>query len=201
MNFNNIAIIPHHGKATAYILADLCKYLGVDYYLINDWDFDTDFVDALKVFTNSEEGYETLTMWEQIEKETNKKGRVYAPETIKSMITTNKNLITLVKDGQIHFNVKKLETIIDYESDDKDPVKMWQTIKSKFPNDGEIGEDVFPETLDKFLFTLKTQESNLNQEINTTSKPSENDNVELELAKFNDSQALSEEYSPVELPF
>jgi predicted ATP-dependent endonuclease of OLD family len=195
LNFNNVAIIPHHGKATAYILADLCNY-----YIINDWDFGLDFVDDLKKFTGTEENYTTLTMWHEIKNENNNKDEIYAEKTIKSMITTNKNLIKSAKDDQIHFNVKKLETLINYSSDDKNPIKIWQTIEEKFPTVDKIEKGIFPDTLDKFLFSPKAQE-NLNQEINTTTKPKENDNFESALAKFNDSQETPEWYSKVDLPF
>jgi len=43
LNFHNISIIPHHWKATAWILIELCKKIGLDYFVINDWDFDKDF--------------------------------------------------------------------------------------------------------------------------------------------------------------
>ena len=38
LSFLNIAFIVHHGKATAYLLIDLCKHFGLDYFVINDWD-------------------------------------------------------------------------------------------------------------------------------------------------------------------
>jgi putative ATP-dependent endonuclease of the OLD family len=162
LNFHNIAIIPHHGKATAYILANLCKYLGVDYYLINDWDFDTDFVNDLKEL--QDENYEVLPNWaEKIIVQTNKKGDgIYNEKTIKSMITTNKNLIKSSKNKQIHFNIKKLETLIDYESDDKNALQIWQKINEKHKIASDIGTDIFPETLDKFLFPSNTHEEKEN---------------------------------------
>jgi hypothetical protein len=139
-------------------------------------------------------------MWHEIKNENNNKDEIYAEKTIKSMITTNKNLIKSAKDDQIHFNVKKLETLINYSSDDKNPIKIWQTIEEKFPTVDKIEKGIFPDTLDKFLFSPKAQE-NLNQEINTTTKPKENDNFESALAKFNDSQETPEWYSKVDLPF
>ncbi len=32
LNFNNISIVPHHGKITATILIRLCKHLGIGNY-------------------------------------------------------------------------------------------------------------------------------------------------------------------------
>jgi predicted ATP-dependent endonuclease of OLD family len=144
LNFNNIAIIPHHGKATAYILADLCNYLGVDYFLINDWDFEKSELDIEKIskFKTQEKLNEDFIYKEQTN--SNKKG----------MITTNWKLIKSAKNNQIHFNIKKLETIIGYGSDDKNPLKIWETIESKFPSSDKIGIDIFPETLDKFVFPV-----------------------------------------------
>lgn len=151
LNFNNIAIIPHHGKATAYLLADLCKYLGVDYYLINDWDFDSlelD-IDTIKTF-ETEEKLKQSDIYES-QTDSNKKG----------MITTNWKLLDSAKNNQIHFNIKKLETIINYNSDDKSPLKIWKTIKQKYINVDNIKTDIFPETLSNFLFENEKNQTSL----------------------------------------
>lgn len=152
LNFNNIAIIPHHGKATAYILANLCQYLGIDYYLINDWDFESSDLD-LNIVTSLQRENEL------------KENDIYKSQTDtkKGMITTNWKLIKSAKDNQIHFNVKKLEDIIDYQSNNKDALKIWQTIQAKFPTVGEIKKNVFPDTLDKFLFPIKIKQDEENQ--------------------------------------
>ncbi|MBU3219470.1 TOPRIM nucleotidyl transferase/hydrolase domain-containing protein [Clostridium algidicarnis] len=47
LNFNNMSIIPHHGKITALILVKSCKHLGLDYFVINDFDFNYNFIDKL----------------------------------------------------------------------------------------------------------------------------------------------------------
>jgi putative ATP-dependent endonuclease of the OLD family len=154
LNFNNIVIIPHHGKHTAYLLAALCKYLGVDYYLINDWDFEATELDIEEIgkFDLEKElkGSELYTS----QTDTSKKG----------MITTNWKIIKSAKNGQIHFNVKKLESVIGYYNkenkdtkEDKNPMKIWKTIKGKYQTASDIGVDIFPESLEKFLL-LKENE-------------------------------------------
>ncbi|MEI8091875.1 MAG: hypothetical protein WCG98_06770 [bacterium] len=50
LNFHNISIIPHHGKATALLLIELCKHIQLDYFVINDRDFADDFVQDLASF-------------------------------------------------------------------------------------------------------------------------------------------------------
>lgn len=40
LNFENISFVCHHGKATALYIVELCKHFQIDYFLINDWDFD-----------------------------------------------------------------------------------------------------------------------------------------------------------------
>lgn len=54
LNFNNIAIVPHHGKVTALILIKLCKHLGINYFAINDFDFEENFVAKLSFETIGE---------------------------------------------------------------------------------------------------------------------------------------------------
>src|SRR5690554_321805 len=40
LNFENISFVCHHGKATALYIVELCKHFQIDYFLVNDWDFD-----------------------------------------------------------------------------------------------------------------------------------------------------------------
>jgi len=171
LNFNNMAIIPHHGKATAYILANLCQYLGVDYYLINDWDFESSDLD-LNIVTSLQSENEL------------KENDIYKSQTDtkKGMITTNWKLIKSAKDNQIHFNVKRLEDIIDYQSNNKDALKIWQTIQAKFPTVGEIEKNVFPDTLDKFLFPIKIKKDQENQmdQVKTELQASEPQNLDVD---------------------
>ena len=135
LNFNNIAIIPHHGKATALILIELCKHLGVDYFVINDLDFDDDFVDELFKYT-SEPDFKKRELYLN-DTDSNRKG----------MLTTNWKLTNSARNGKIHFNIKKLETVLGYTSNDKNSVKLWNLLKGK----DTFGENVFPENLKEFL--------------------------------------------------
>ena len=135
LNFNNIVIIPHHGKATALILIELCKHIGVDYFVINDLDFDDDFVDELFKY-NSEPDFKRSELY-STETDSNRKG----------MLTTNWKLTHSAGNGKIHFNIKKLETVLGYTSNDKNSVKLWNLLKGK----DTFGENVFPENLKEFL--------------------------------------------------
>ena len=55
LNFQNISIIVHHGKSTAILLIELCKHFGIDYFVINDWDFTDDFKTTLETFNSEDE--------------------------------------------------------------------------------------------------------------------------------------------------
>jgi len=138
LSFKNIAIIPHHGKGTAYKILELCKHLGLDYFIITDWDFETDFIEHLD---KSFDDLKKEDVWEQI------KAEVRLETTIKSMFTTNKNLKELsINADQIHFNISKLERVIGYSDNDKNSLKIWKLLQ-----DLEISENLFPKSLDKFL--------------------------------------------------
>jgi predicted ATP-dependent endonuclease of OLD family len=113
LNFLNIAFIVHHGKTTAYLLIDLCKHFGLDYFVISDWDFDTDFV---KELNNCEDENDLL------KKEFHKTyGHKDKDEKInKSMIKVNWKLLKSAGIDKIHFNIPKLEKVLEHQSDDKD---------------------------------------------------------------------------------
>jgi len=146
LNFENIAIVPHHGKATAYILAELCDYLGVDYYLINDWDFEGSELSKTQLQSISNEA--------DLEQSDIYKNQ--ASSNIKGMVKTNWKLIKSAKnDYQIHFNIKKLENLIEYISDNKDPIKIWQAMTEKYKKPEDIKDDIFPDSLVNFLFKGK----------------------------------------------
>lgn len=135
LNFYNIAIIPHHWKSTALLLIKLCKYLWLDYFVINDWDFDYDFVESLSNFW-TESDYRNGEPY--LSSEPNKK----------SMITTNWNLLHEAWKEKIHFNISKLEKVIWYNSDDKNSLKIWQHIT--MPN-RTVDSALFPPKLEEFL--------------------------------------------------
>lgn len=145
LNFHNISIICHHGKGTAQYLIQLCKWFELDYYVINDWDFETNFIaDVSKSFDE----LKALPVWTSISQEKNSKGEIYSEATLKKMIGTNRNLVASAKEGQIHFNVKKLETVIGYKSNDKNSLSIWELLNS---DDFTFDEQLFPESLERFL--------------------------------------------------
>lgn len=135
MNFENIAIVCHHGKATANYLIELCKHFKVDYFVINDWDFEADelSIDAISGF---------LTL-EQL-----KENQIYTSSDKKAMITTNYNLIENAGIGKIHFNVKKLESVIGYDSNNKCSLAIWELLNG---DTFSFDENLFPESLEIFL--------------------------------------------------
>jgi predicted ATP-dependent endonuclease of OLD family len=148
LNFHNIAIIPHHGKITALVLINLCKHLGLDYFLINDFDFNDDFISKLNFKTEDE--YKKSNFYKnEISKikAYNLKGEALSDKTKKAMITTNWRLITESKPDQIHFNIPKLENVIGYNKNDKDSFGIWDTI-NKIET---FNEDLFPQKLIEFL--------------------------------------------------
>lgn len=146
LNFNNIAIIPHYGKATVLFPIKVCKYLGLDCFVINDWDFETDFRDKINLeFDNLKKD----SVWGEIKKEKNKKGEELEDSKIMAKITVNKNIISESKPEQCHFNIPKLEKVLGYNFDDKDSVKIWKKLEEIKTED--FGENIFPKNLEDFL--------------------------------------------------
>jgi len=144
LSFLNIAIIPHHGKGTAVLLTQLCKHIGLDYYVINDWDFETDFLTELQDGVD----LENSEIWDQIISEENSRGETRSIATVKGMITTLRNILTsAVNSDKIHFNRPKLEGVIGYGSDDKNSIRIYTKLLSV----GEIGENLMPKSLQTFL--------------------------------------------------
>ena len=143
LSFFNIAIIPHHGKSTALLLMRLCNYIGLDYFVITDWDFKTDFKDKVSLDIDA---LMTDDIWNEIKEEKNRKGNIMAESTIKAMITNNRNLAKEAKENQIHFNFPRLEEAIGYEANDKDSLKIWNKLQGL-----DINEKLFPDNLVKYL--------------------------------------------------
>jgi putative ATP-dependent endonuclease of the OLD family len=139
LSFLNIAIVAHYGKSTALLLIELCKHLGLDYFVITDWDFDDDFVTELSCIDN-------LSELKQSKLYNFDEGVKRLPD-LKSKITTNWNLINTAGIQKVHFNIRKLESVLGYNSNDKDSVGIWkklnatQTFSPKF----------FPSSLEEFL--------------------------------------------------
>lgn len=122
LSFLNIAFVVHHGKATAYLLIELCKHFGLDYFVINDWDFNIDFIANLSVFTD-----------ENTLKQDNlylKDGADDRSSNSKGMITTNWKLLNSAGIDKIHFNIPKLEAVLGYQSDDKDSLGILNTVQA-----------------------------------------------------------------------
>lgn len=137
LNFENISFVCHHGKATALYIVELCKHFNIDYYLINDWDFDLEEVQIQQIRDFSNLAALKLDTLYSL-----------SNSTKKGMLTTNKNLIESTHLDKLHFNVKKLETVIGYSSDDKSGIKIWNLIQS---SDFVISEDLYPSSLNEFL--------------------------------------------------
>lgn len=149
LNFNNISIIPHHGKITALILIKLCKHLDLDYFVVNDFDFESNFIDKLVQFKTKEQ-YKMDNFYKNEIKNIelkNSKGEELSEATKKSMVTTNWRLIKESSIDKIHFNVPKLEGVIGYNKNDKNSECTWQIIR----NMSRFDENLFPQKLVKFL--------------------------------------------------
>lgn len=148
LNFKNISIIPHHGKATAIMLIRLCKHLGVEFFCINDFDFNNNFVSELS-FESLEELYRSELYTKGIREieVLNAKGEALNEHTKRGMVTTNWGLIQEASLESIHFNIPKLESVIGYKSNDKSSSGIWSILQKKI----DFGEEIFPTSLKIFL--------------------------------------------------
>ncbi|MCK5332597.1 AAA family ATPase [Candidatus Parcubacteria bacterium] len=148
LNFHNISIIPHHGKSTALYLIEVCKHFGLDYFVINDWDFENDDL-----------SFDTISEFDSLENLQTDKVYTLRSGIEKGKITNNWNLINKAGKDRIHFNTPKIEKIIDYDSDDKNSLKIWEKLN-------DIGfsfnENLFPENLEKFLELYLLEFDNFN---------------------------------------
>lgn len=163
LNFHNISIIPHHGKSTALYLIEVCKHFGLEYFVINDWDFEKEDLSFDAVFR-----FDSI--------EDLKKDNIYISKNSseKGMITTNWNLINKAGKEKIHFNTPKLEKVIGYNSENKSSFKIWE----KLSNDNfSFDENLFPENLENFLeFNLLKSDS-----INNSEKPIISDQADIKI--------------------
>lgn len=132
LNFKNISIIPHHGKATVSLLVELCKHLKIEYFVITDWDLDENFIEKLSEYQS-----ETSMKDSELYQESSKKG----------IITTNWKIINSVGLDKIHYNIPRLEEVIGYESNDKNSIRIWKTLQKI----DEFDSNIFPDNLKKFI--------------------------------------------------
>ena len=139
LSFLNIAFVVHHGKATAYLLIELCKHFGLDYFVINDWDFETDFISELDNFQDEN----TLKQDSLYLKD----GATDRSSNSKGMITTNWKLLKSAGVDKIHFNIPKLERVLGYQSDDKDSLGILNAVQSL----ADYPETFFPVELREYL--------------------------------------------------
>lgn len=139
LSFLNIAFIVHHGKSTAYLLIELCKHFGLDYFVINDWDLPYDFIDELQNFDN-EDTLKTSTLYSS-------DGTGDRTSQSKAMITINWKLLKSAGIDKIHFNIPKLESVLGYNSDDKDSLGVFNAV-NQF---NEFDVNFLPQDLRVFL--------------------------------------------------
>lgn len=139
LNYKNISIAVHHGKATAYIMAELCKHFGINYYLINDWDLEENLIDDLRPFEN-------IIDLQESDLYLNSHGATRNP-TEKGIITTNWKLLNCSINNQIHFNFRNLEDVLGYDYGDKDSLKIWNLLNQTTT----FGISIMPQSLVEFL--------------------------------------------------
>lgn len=163
LSFLNIAFVVHHGKATAYLLIELCKHFGLDYFVINDWDFETDFVaDLAKISDENTLKQDNLYL---------KDGADDRSSTHKGMITTNWKLLNSAGINKIHFNIPKLEKVLGYQSNDKDSLGILNTVQRLT----DYHETFLPKKLRMFLELdkLTNQTENVAETANSEFKTDE----------------------------
>lgn len=139
LNYNNIAIIPHHGKSTAYLLMKLCKFLEIDYYVINDWDITDLSVDEVNL-----PQYGTINALQASE--------IYSSgdSGLKAKLTTNWRIQNHAVEGKMHFNEPKLERLVDDGTDfGKDSSILWRKLQNISSDNSQ--DSLFPDSLTDFL--------------------------------------------------
>lgn len=132
LNFENIVIIPHHGKSTVFLLVELCKHFNIDYFIITDWDLDENFIEKLSVYQTESDM---------------KNSDLYKYATNRGLITTNWKIINSTGLDYIHYNIPRLEEVIGYLNNDKDSLKIWRKINEM----EEFSIDLLSSNLKKFI--------------------------------------------------
>ncbi|SFC95900.1 Predicted ATP-dependent endonuclease of the OLD family, contains P-loop ATPase and TOPRIM domains [Flexibacter flexilis DSM 6793] len=139
LNFLNMAFIVHHGKGTAYLLIDLCKHFKLEYFVINDWDFDEDFIQELANIKD-ETQLKSSNLYL-------KKNGIDRSSAEKGQITTNWKLLNSAELSNIHFNIPKLENVLGYPSNNKSSLGILNKVRS-FTN---YPESFLPQKLRDYL--------------------------------------------------
>lgn len=135
LNFQNIVIIPHHGKSTVHLLIKLCKHFNIDFFVITDFDLNIDLISELSTYKN-----EVDLKKSYIYNNPKYKGK-------KGIITINWKIINEVGLDNLHFNIDKLETVVGYNKSDKDSFNIWKLL-----NETEnFNEALMPIKLIEFL--------------------------------------------------
>ena len=137
LNFENISIVCHHGKPTALYFIELCKHFKIEYFAINDWDFE-----------NSDLNIDEVTNFHNLESLQTSIIYTTSSTSRKGMMTTNWNLLNSAGINNIHFNNRKLETVINYPNNDKSSLGIWNLLNS---TEFRVSEALFPAKLEKFL--------------------------------------------------
>ncbi len=147
LNFKNISIVPHHGKSTAIYLIEICKHLKLDFFVINDFDFIDNYIEKLNAIPDDFQNSLFYNNEISTIKALNKKGEQLAEKTKKAMMTNNYNLLKAASLDKIHFNIPRLEEVLNYDSNDKDSYKIWLELKKI----ESFNETIFPQKLRIFL--------------------------------------------------
>jgi hypothetical protein len=121
------------------LLIELCKHFGLDYFVINDWDLPHDLIDELQNFDN-EDTLKTSTLYSS-------DGTGDRTSQSKAMITINWKLLKSAGIDKIHFNIPKLESVLGYNSDDKDSLGVFNAV-NQF---NEFDVNFLPQDLRVFL--------------------------------------------------
>lgn len=156
LNYNNIAIIPHHWKATAIFLIKICKHFWIDFFVINDRDFEESELSIDEVKNASQ--VSEISLYNTID------------SNHKWMITTNFNLLKEADEWKIHFNIPKLEIVIWYNKDNKNPIWIYKKITDE---NFEIEDSLFPPELQDFIWLTTIHWDEEEWEIDETQPHSE----------------------------
>jgi putative ATP-dependent endonuclease of the OLD family len=148
LNYNNIAILPVHGKDKSIILIQICKALKIDYFIIHDWDLDDDI------------NPHKLRNIEKIEGDKENQKVRNKLKADRQQWTKNQKIMELVEsEDRLHFNKRNLEKVLEIDKTNKSDIAVWNKVrefqKADFPN------NLLPQNLLDFIDgKIKTEEYN-----------------------------------------